>query len=105
MAAAKSFDALTKDRQAMDSTPFSLAQPFRTVAGRCHRRFADYQRLRETLDGRNPRMSFGVRRVPAVFFPYYGETAASLSPVALFACLYQAALRAEKSNCVLSRTS
>lgn len=47
MAAAKSFDALTKDREAMDSTPFSLAQPFRTVAGRCHRRFADYQRLRE----------------------------------------------------------
>ncbi|KAA0150864.1 hypothetical protein FNF27_04451 [Cafeteria roenbergensis] len=45
MAAAKSFEALTKDREAMDSTGFALTQPFRTIASRCHRRFVDYQRL------------------------------------------------------------
>ena len=47
MAAAKTFDELTKDREAMDSTPFSLSQPFRVIKGRCHRRFTDYQRLCE----------------------------------------------------------
>ncbi len=47
MAAAKSFEALTKDREAMDSTGFALTQPFRTIASRCHRRFVDYQRLGE----------------------------------------------------------
>lgn len=48
MAAAKTFEALTKDREAMDSTGFSLAQPFRVLTGRCQRRFVDYQRLGET---------------------------------------------------------
>lgn len=42
----KAFAELLKDREVMDGSGFSLAQPFRQAMERCKRRWVDYQRLR-----------------------------------------------------------